>query len=190
MDTALSWFQNMELSQQVFWGCAIISSVFFLIQMVLTFIGLDADMDMDFDADAADVDGGFSLISVKSIINFFVGFGWAGVTFANSITSTPLLVAVAVLVGLLFVAMVFFIIKKTMKLEHVNNFDIKDCEGCIAEVYLRIPAAKSSAGKVQISVKGAVHELPALTEGPELKSGSKVKVVSVLDGGTLLVESL
>ncbi len=188
MDTALSWFQNMELSQQVFWGCAIISSVFFLIQMVLTFIGLDADVD--FDTDAGDLDGGFSLISVKSIINFFVGFGWTGVTFADSITSLPLLVAVAVLVGLLFVAMVFFVIKKTMKLEHVNNFDIKDCEGCIAEVYLRIPAAKSSPGKVQISVKGAVHELPALTEGPELKSGSKVKVVSVLDGATLLVESL
>ncbi len=190
MSAMLSWFQGLEPSQQVFWGCAILSSAFFLVQMVLSFIGIDADLDVDMDADAGDVDGGFSLISVKSVINFFVGFGWAGVCLAGVIPSYPALLAVAILVGLLFVGLVFFLIKKMMRLEHVNNFDAKDCEGCIGEVYLRIPAAKTSTGKVQVSVKGSVHELPALTVGEALASGRKVKVVSVLEGGVLLVESI
>ena len=38
-------FFALELPMQVFWGLAIISSAFFLVQTVMAFLGLDADTE-------------------------------------------------------------------------------------------------------------------------------------------------
>ena len=99
-----------------------------------------------------------------------------------------LLTLVAVLVGVAFVLMFFFIKKQTKKLEHNGAFQISDCVGKTVDVYLRIPAAKSGKGKVQVSLNGSVQELEAMTEGDSIASGQKVKVLSVVDGSTVLVK--
>ena len=73
----LESFQEMDTWMQVFWGCAIVGSIIFIIQMVLTLIGMDSsDMDVDFDGgDTMDLGGGISLFSIKNFVNFIVGFG-------------------------------------------------------------------------------------------------------------------
>ena len=69
-------FQSMDTWMQVFWGCAVIGSIIFIVQMVLTLVGMDSsDMDVDFDgADTMDLGGGISLFSIKNFVNFIVGF--------------------------------------------------------------------------------------------------------------------
>jgi hypothetical protein len=94
------------------------------------------------------------------------------------------------LVGGIFVALFFFIIRQMMKLAEDNSFQIKDAVGKSAQVYIRIPGKKSGKGKVQVSVKGAVHELDAVTLDDELASGSLVRVSSLLDDELLLVEKI
>ena len=122
-------FQSMDTWIQVFWGCAVIGSIIFIVQMVLTLVGMDSsDMDVDFDgADTMDLGGGISLFSIKNFVNFIVGFGWGGVCFAGVIENKWLLTLVAVLVGVAFVLMFFFIKKQTKKLEHNGAFQISDC---------------------------------------------------------------
>ena len=184
-------FQSMDAWMQVFWGCAVMGSLIFIVQMVLTLIGMDSsDMDVDFDgADTMDLGGGISLFSIKNFVNFIVGFGWAGVCFGSAIANKWLLTLIATLVGVAFVLMFFFIKKQTKKLEHNGAFDIADCVGKTVDVYLRIPAAQSGKGKVQVSLNGSVHEFDAMTEGDTLASGQKAKVLSVVDGSTVLVAS-
>ena len=190
MQTYLDMFQSMDTWMQVFWGCAVIGSVIFIIQMILTLIGMDSsDMDVDFDgADTMDLGGGISLFSIKNFVNFIVGFGWAGVCFGGAIENKWLLTLIAVLVGVAFVLMFFFIKKQTKKLEHNGAFEIADCVGKTVDVYLRIPANKSGKGKVQVSLNGSVHEFDAMTEGDSIASGQKVEVMSVVDGSTVLVK--
>ncbi|MBP3213586.1 MAG: NfeD family protein [Bacteroidaceae bacterium] len=187
--TWLEMYQNQDTWMQVFWGCAIVGSLIFLVQMVLTLMGMDhSDMDVDFDgADTMDLGGGISLFSIKNFVNFIVGFGWGGVCFADAIENKWLLTLVAVAVGVGFVLMFFFIKKQTKRLEHNGAFRIEDSVGKTVDVYLRIPAGKSGAGKVQVSLNGSVQELEALTEGNSIPSGQKVKVVGVIDGSTVLV---
>ena len=56
-------------------------------------------------------------------------------------------------------------------------------------MYLRIPAARSGRGKVQVSVKGSVHEIDAMTDrDEEIATGGQVKIVEVLGDDLLLVD--
>lgn len=189
----------LEPMQQMFWGCALVASVVFLIQMVLTMLGMDGhNVDVDFDvADFGDVDtdtmdmgGALSLFSIRNLVSFFVGFGWAGVSLQNLIGNNFWLVLVSILVGAFFV-WVFFVVKKQMRKFEANGaFDIKRCEGRTANVYLRIPGQNAGKGKIQISVNGAFHEVDALTDGDPIASGQKVRVVEVIDGETVRVSPL
>ena len=191
-ESSLTWwasFQDMDIWMQVFWGCAVVGSLIFIVQMVLTLVGMDSsDMDVDFDGgDTMDLGGGISLFSIKNFVNFLVGFGWGGVCFSEVIDNVWLLTVVAFAVGVAFVLMFFFIKKQTKKLEHNGAFAINDCVGKTVDVYLRIPAQKGGKGKVQVSLNGSVQELDAMTEGDSIASGKKVKVVSVVDGSTVMV---
>ncbi len=158
----------------------------FLVQAILTLLGMDHDLDMDTDVDLGDGDtmdmgGGLSLFSIRNLINFLVGFGWGGVCFSSVISNTILLSIISILVGLLFVWIFFVIKKQTRKLESNGAFNINLCVGKVADVYLRIPAENSGLGKIQISVNGSIHEVDAMTDGPELASGAKVTVIEVVD---------
>ncbi len=198
-ETFTTWFTALDGMQQMFWGCALVASTVFLVQMVLTMLGMDGhDVDVDFDtadfgdmdSDTMDMGGAVSLFSIRNMVNFFVGFGWAGISFHHLIPSPLLLVLVSVAVGCLFV-WVFFLIKKQMKRFEANGaFDIKNCQGRTANVYLRIPGENAGKGKVQISVNGAFHEVDALTDGEAIASGQKVRVVEIIDGETLRVSPL
>lgn len=200
-----NWFSSLDSTMQVFWACAIAASIVFIIQNALMLLGLgdmdsdvDADVSTDFDADTGDTGhdgtlgaaGIFSLFTLRNFINFFLGFGWGGISFASAIPSRGLLIAVAIGCGLIFVAVFVFMLRALLKLEKIGNFKIQDCVGQTASVYLRIPANHSAAGKVQISINGSVHEINAFTDGDFLPTGSRVKVVGVIDGGSLLVEKL
>ena len=198
-ETISTWFTALEPMQPMFWGCALVASVVFLIQMVLTMLGMDGhNVDVDFDVadfgdmdtDTMDMGGALSLFSIRNLVSFFVGFGWAGVSLQNLIGNNFWLVLVSILVGCGFV-WVFFIVKKQMRKFEANGaFDIKRCEGRTANVYLRIPGQNAGKGKVQISVNGAFHELDALTDGDAIATGSKVRITEIIDGETLRVEKL
>ena len=59
--------------------------------------------------------------------------------------------------------------------------------GCAAQVYLRIPARGTGYGKVTVTMQGRTVELNAVTSGPEIATGSAVKIVALREGDTLEV---
>lgn len=189
MEELITMFNNLDTAQKVFWGCAIVVSIVFVVQFVLTLIGMDhSDIDVDFDgSDTMDLGNGVNLFTIKNFVNFFMGFGWAGICLHNSITHPLLLIVVAFLVGVLFVAMFVGIFKLTRKLEKNGTFSINDCVGKSASVYLKIPAGCQGKGKIQISVDGSVHEIDALTDEDEIASGQNVKIVEIVDNETVKV---
>lgn len=212
--TITNWYAGLDATMQIFWACAIAASVVFIIQNALMLLGLggmdadvDADVSTDFDVHAdgdADVSTGhsghegtlgsagiFSLFTLRNFINFFLGFGWGGISLAPVVHSKALLVLLSFAIGVLFVAVFAVLMRMMLKLEKSGNFKIQECVGQTASVYLRIPGNHSGAGKVQISIHGSVYELNAFTDSPEqLATGSRVKVIDVIDSGSLLVSPL
>lgn len=183
---------ELEPMLRTFWFLALISSLIFIIQTILTFIGLDSHdgLGADFDSNIHDGDGPFQLFSLRNLINFFLGFSWTGIAFYNSVPQKAILVTIAILVGIGFVLIFFLIIRQLQKLAENNSFRIDETINKVAEVYLRIPEHMSGKGKVLISVRGATHELDAITESERLEQGTLVRVERIESGNILVVTSI
>lgn len=194
LDVFSEWYSALPSHMQVFWGIALCSSLVFAIQMVLTFMGIgDSDAGGDFGGDMGDggtldVGGAMQLFSLRNVINFLLGLGWGGVCLASVIPDPMWLFIVSILVGAAFVYLFVVMYHQVYRLERNGAFSIDDSVGRIVDVYLTIPANKGGVGKVQVSFFGSVQELSAMTENASpLHSGSKVKVLQVIDGNTVLV---
>lgn len=184
------FLESLDTLHQSFWYIALGSSLIFLIQTILTFVGSgDSDgIAADFDGGLDEAEGPFQLFSFRNLINFLLGFAWTGVAFYENIENKMLLILLATVVGIGFVLLFLVLIKQILKLTEDNTFDIQKLVGKTGEVYLRVPANLSGKGKVQISLNGTNRELPAMTRSQDdIPSGNLVKVIAVEDG-ILVVE--
>ena len=184
------FLENLSPLNQGFWYIALATSLVFVVQTVLTFVGGDSDgINSDFDGEFH-TDTPFELFSLRNLINFLLGFGWSGVAFYKTIGSQALLVIISVVIGLGFVVLFFFLIAQIMKLTEDNTFKVYDLIGHTGEVYLTIPEKMQGKGKIQISLNGTSHELQAMTESDEkLSSGTAVRVIYISDK-TLIVAKI
>ncbi|KAA6302351.1 MAG: hypothetical protein EZS26_001464 [Candidatus Ordinivivax streblomastigis] len=182
----MEWFNTLDPVLQMYWVIAGVTSFVFVIQMIMTFIGMDAEgMDADLGGDASGMP--FQFFSLRNLVNFLLGFGWGGVCFYDTFESQTWVAGSALLTGLAFVLLFFFIVTQFLRLGRDNTFQISETLGQTANVYLIIPENKAGRGKIQISVRGAYHEIDALTEGDRIPTGDIVRVEQVVDNETVLV---
>ena len=78
------WWGLLSSTEKVFWGISLVFSVLFLIQFVVSLIGLNFNTDSDAGVHVESngeyhLDPSFTILSVRSIISFFTFFGWTGV---------------------------------------------------------------------------------------------------------------
>lgn len=188
----MEFLENYEPLLKGFWYIALPVSLFFLLQTVMTFMGVGGtDTDVELETENHDsTDAPFELFSLRNLINFLLGFSWSGISFYNAIENKVILIAVATLVGAIFIALFFFTIKQILKLNENNSFSLEKTINQTATVYLTIPEKKSGSGKIQISINGSFHELQALSENEKIETGSIVKVVRVESNSILIVEKI
>ena len=182
-------FRSFDFMLQAYWVMAGVSSIIFIIQAIMTFMGFDADTDMDGGGDSDFDSEGFHLISVKTIVCFLLGFGWTGVLFWDDVTSPWLLALLATLIGFGFMSLIAYLLFLVMKLDRDNSFRIEQTIGLSGEVYLTIPANGTQTGKVMVSVNGSMHELEAKTNDAEsIPTGASVQITGVEGGNVLIVK--
>ena len=186
----LDWFSNLEFLPKVYWSIAIIGSLIFSGVMIMAFTGGDADdigdVDSDIDSDAG---AGFQFITFKNLVGFFTIFGWSGIACIDAGLSTPLVIIISIISGLLMMVIMATLFYFISRLTDSGTLNYKNALDAIGEVYLTIGADRSKMGKVSVSVQGTMRELDALTDSlTELKSGTIIKVVDVTSNGILIVD--
>jgi membrane-bound ClpP family serine protease len=188
----MEFLAEMEPSLRALWYIALPVSFIFLLQTIMTFIGSDSTegLNADFDGNLEGVEAPMQLFTLRNLINFLLGFSWTGITFYDSISNYFILIIISTLVGLGFVWVFFFIIKQIQKLAEDNSFKLEHALQKTGTVYLSIPAHKSAAGKISISVKGSQKELSAITGGERIETGASIKVIGVEGGNLLIVEKI
>jgi len=189
METLIEMFKELPALMQIFWVCALASSLFMVGQLISSMLGLgDMDTDLGDSVDGMDDSGGMDLFTVKNVTNFFVGFGWGGISFASVVEIQWLLVTLAVGCGILFVLLFILLFRQLMKIQSNSAVGIEASIGQIADVYLRIPAARSGRGKIQICIQGAAREINAVTDDfDEIQTGGTVRVLEKFNEDTVVV---
>jgi hypothetical protein len=188
---------------QILWAVTLSASLIFVIQSILTFIGIgghgdfDTSFDTTGDVDLGGGDGSFdadpsmNLLTFRNLVNFCLGFGWTSVLLHDRIPSNALLMFIAVLVGVGLVAIVMWLFKWLSGMQQSGNIDVHTAAvGCEGKVYLTIPADRKGEGKIQITINNAVREYDAVTDGDAIPTGTPIKVIEVINNYTLLVEEL
>ncbi|MDE5559240.1 MAG: hypothetical protein K2I84_01120 [Bacteroidales bacterium] len=193
-----TWWDSLDILMKVLWGITLSASLIFVIQSIMTVVGLGGDggLDGDFstgfdDLSTLDAGPGMNLYTFRNLVNFLLGFGWTAILLRDRIASIAWLMVLAVLVGLALVAVVMYLFKWLNGMQQSGNIDVfRAAVGCQGRVYLTIPAERKGEGQVQITISGSVREYNAVTDGDEIKTGTPIKVVEVLNSNTLVVEEL
>lgn len=191
---SLTWWARLTTAQQFFYGIGIAAGMVTLVLAVLTIFGL-GNHDADFSGHDGDAGGGHgdgsSLLSVKPITGFFLGFGWGGgiaLDHGFSITTSAL---IALATGGVMMVGLAALIRAIYSLRTDGTRKINDAIGAIGTVYVTLPPSRAAGGQINVTVSGRLETMPALNAALRaIPSGEKVKVVGVVDAGTLLVEPL
>lgn len=187
------WFEPLSLFEKIYWAVAGISSVIFLVLLVLTFLGGDSDtLEGDVDVEIeGDTGIGFQFLSFKNLIGFLTIFGWSGIACIEGGLSKGLTVLISVICGLLMMLAMAGLFYYLGKLQSSGTLILKNALNQTGEVYLTLGANRSKIGKVSITVQGTLRELDALTdEDMDLVMGKVIRVKEVTDNGILIVELL
>lgn len=166
----------------------------FIIQTLLSFMGVDGigDGDGDMDFDGGDFDGGdshhaFSFFSLHNLTAFFMMFGLSGMAYMPLLEGFAWLSIVgATLTGIIAVRIIFMITKGMYALQSSGTLNNEDATGSKGTVYLHIKP--DEPGKVQISLQNRFRIMNAVSgDGADLAEGTRVRVTGVSDGTTLVV---
>jgi membrane protein implicated in regulation of membrane protease activity len=185
---SFTWWAQLTTAQQFFYGIGIVAGVVTLIMGLVTLIGLEHH-DADFShGDALD---GSSLLSLKPITGFFLGFGWGGGIALDLDLSLAVATLIAFVSGVLVMLSVAWLIRAIYSMRSDGTRQINNAIGAIGTVYVTLPASRASGGQINVTVGGRLETLAALNAGVRpVSSGEKVKVVGIVDTNTVIVEPL
>lgn len=160
----------------IYLAIAIFATAIFLIQFVMSVFFGSVDMDLDIDGDG-DMDAG-SVFSVKGVINFLMGFGWCKYLFGGDSWESY---AMAVLVGIVFMLVVFFVYFFAYKLQKVRKAETPSMLiGRTGTIYTSLGNGRYI---VQIEHDGALREIEVESKSgkADIPTMSKVTIESTKD---------
>lgn len=191
------WWDAIAYPEKIYWYITVPFTIIFLVQVILTLMGMDADQDVDLDADL-DLDGnvgaaevaisGIKVFTIRNTIIFFTVFSWAGIAFSQGEMTALMVFLLSVVLGLVIASIVAFMFSSVTKMVQSGSINLKNTISQIGEVYIPIPPSKKGQGQIQMAVQGRIEEFDAITDDDTtLATGSKVMVLEVLKEGLLLV---
>jgi hypothetical protein len=163
-----------------FLTCAALGGGILLVQVVLSAIGFDHDTtEHGSIADAGA--SGLDLFSVRALAAGLAFFGIGGLaglaTGLGGIVAWPLAIAG----GVAAAVAVAFVMRAMLRLEDDGTVQLHGAVGVSGTVYLTVPAARSGAGKVHLTLQNRTVELQAVTRNDvPLPTGARILVIDVV----------
>lgn len=176
----------------VYTVCAVIGTVVLLAQVVMTLFGLDGDHAGDTADGVADHHGFstwfFGILSFRSVTAFVAFFGLGGrIALAFELPGFVTYLF-AMILGFCAMVLVALLLRTLYNLKSEGNVRIQNTLGSVGTVYLTVPGKRAGIGKVTVSVQDRSMVYEAVTDGEEIKTGRRVKVVGINDPTTLEIE--
>jgi hypothetical protein len=182
----MNWWESLDTARQMFYGLGLVAGIISLVLALMAVLGMEHHEAVDalgaHDAQA---------LSLKPVVGFFLGFGLAGGMALDAGLSLFVSSAIALAAGAAVMGIIIALFRAIRSMRSDGTMRITDSVGAIGTVYVTIPPRKAQGGQIVVNFSGRQETLGALTGAEQaIASGDKVKVVSVVDGRTVLVEAL
>jgi len=188
MEAFGAWWEGLSGILKIYWGIAVPFTLFFFLQLVMSFLGTESPDDLPDAEIEADHGISFQFLTLKNLVGFFTIFSWTGIACTEAGFSSGLTLFISTIAGLLMMALMAGMFYLMLKSGEDGTMKIQDAIGQLAEVYLTIPSQRSGLGKIQVKVTGSLRTLEAMTDDEaSLQTGQLVKVVQVVNDNILLV---
>ena len=159
------------MTSTIFLTVAIVATAIFLVQFIVSIFFGDIDTDVDMDTDLG------SVTSFKGLTHFCIGMGWyMYISQGTDISSY----VVGILVGLVFVLVLWFLYKKAWQLQNENRPEKPEALlGRECTIYTQ----NGDRYVVQIAVNGALREMDVRSlEGRKYRTGDRAVIVRFESG--------
>ena len=180
--------------ETVFLICAILGGTLVLCLFLAGLAGFSAehefgtDVDTDHDAGGGDHGNWFlGILSVRALTSALLFFGLGGLTALYYGAVELQAFGIALAAGAAALYAVAAIMRSLSHLKHDGTTRVERSVGRTGTVYLRVPAAKNGAGKIQLMLQNRTVEYQAVTPGDELATGTPIRVVAVVNSDTVEV---
>lgn len=183
------WWESLDTLLRIYWGIAIPFTLFFLLQLVMTFFLGDIPDDGSVDADVETDHGiGFQFFTLKNLVAFFTIFSWTGIACLDSGLSNTLSILLSMISGIIMMVImggIFYILGKA---NANGTIKMKNAIGAIGEVYMEIRGKRDNVGQVQVQIQGTLRTLEAITDDNEtLNPGAVITVKGIATNNILIV---
>jgi len=162
--------------ENIFLVIAVFSTIFYIIKMCLfLFFGGDVEVHTDFET-LTDCDPSFSFFSIQSILAFFMGFGWVGLSALTQFKAGTLIsLAVSFVVGVVFMFVSAWLMFMIKKLDKNVKIDINDYIGTVGRAYTAFKP--DGSGQIEITINDQLSVLDAVNiSGEEINAFMPVKI--------------
>jgi hypothetical protein len=168
-------------AQRTYYGIGSVAAFLIVILGFFQLIGMEIHADFDHPDH-----NGASLFSVKPIIGFFFGLGWAGGLSSGRMSFLPAF-ALALIAGLCAMVIIWAIVHTFVRCQNDGSMQIQSAVGKEGVVYTTINP--TVGGLIQVALNTGLETLPAVTREVAPISIGKTVTVIQLDGPNLLVET-
>lgn len=187
------WWNNLSGLAQFFWSIAIVATLLQAFFFIASLVG-GGDFDHDTEIGPGDSDvphdasHGVKVLSVRALVAFGVGFGWAGAlalaggwpVFLSSLTALGF--------GVVFVFVIYFIMRFLVAMQDPGGgLDYWNAVGREGHVYFTIPGARGGEGQIEVMLQGRLVTASAVTEHPDPIPPRAPVLVLAVEGESLLV---
>ena len=198
-----TWWEGISTLNRVFVCSAIVFSLLFVWQIIMTAMGVGSHDAGHFEG--SDVHGdlnapihyevhefasdAFTLISVRSILAFATIFSWSGAIYLAQ--DTPVFYAIVYSFIWGFVAMlgVSSVLHLLLGMQEQGNVSAAWAIGEEGVVYINIP--QDGQGKARLMIRGVMTVINASSKnGSPIAAGTRIKVVNILNQNTVEVIEL
>lgn len=188
-DNFVVWWDALQLLEKIYWGIAIPFTLFFFLQMLMTFLGGDIPDDAGADADIEGDGGiGFQFFTLKNMIAFFTIFSWTGIACLDSGLSNGMSIFISLISGVAMMFLMGAIFYYLGKANESGTLQMKNAIGVVGEVYMEVKSNRGNIGKVQVKVQNSLRTLEAITDDDtDLRPGMVITVKDIANDNLLIV---
>lgn len=179
---------SINLSDLFFWT-GVVSTVLFVIKLsVFLITGGLSELTADF-ASITETDTSFNFFTVESLLSFFMGFGWVGLTFYK-VWEMPIALSVfaGIAFGILFACLYAYLLINVKKLDESPKVKNNDYIGAQGKAYTNL--APHCEGQAELTINGKLSVIKVFNDtDEEISAFTPVKVVNAQDNKIFIEKS-